>query len=125
MEMTIPDKPNSRLQKYRLTDKGRQWLAQQGSHRGKVRQKGTNLAQHQRPACRVRPVGLMVDSGPYAAMTQAFCMPAFLWADVQPYKDAIQCWCPDVMGNEDISVTNAKRRSPITGKPSASRGRGR
>jgi DNA-binding PadR family transcriptional regulator len=25
--MTIPDKPNSRLQKYRLTDKGRQWLA--------------------------------------------------------------------------------------------------
>lgn len=29
IEMTLPDKPNSRLQKYRLTDKGRQWLSQQ------------------------------------------------------------------------------------------------
>lgn len=28
VEMTIPDKPNSRLQQYRLTDKGRQWLQQ-------------------------------------------------------------------------------------------------
>jgi len=27
---TIPDKPNSRLQRYRLTDRGRQWLAQRG-----------------------------------------------------------------------------------------------
>lgn len=26
--MTLPDKPNSRLQKYRLTDKGQQWLAE-------------------------------------------------------------------------------------------------
>ena len=30
IEMSIPNKPNSRLQKYRLTDKGRQWLAQNG-----------------------------------------------------------------------------------------------
>ena len=28
VEMSIPDKPNSRLQKYRLTDKGRLWLQQ-------------------------------------------------------------------------------------------------
>jgi hypothetical protein len=27
--MTIPDKLNSRLQKYRLTDKGPKWLEQQ------------------------------------------------------------------------------------------------
>jgi Fic family protein len=31
LEMTLPDKPNSRLQKYRLTDKGRQWLALNGT----------------------------------------------------------------------------------------------
>jgi len=28
IEMSIPDKPNTRLQKYRLTDKGRRWLVQ-------------------------------------------------------------------------------------------------
>lgn len=28
IEMTIPNKPNSRLQKYRLTEKGRRWLQQ-------------------------------------------------------------------------------------------------
>jgi Fic family protein len=28
IEMTFPDKPNSSLQQYRLTDKGRRWLAQ-------------------------------------------------------------------------------------------------
>jgi Fic family protein len=28
IEMTLPEKPNSRLQKYRLTEKGRQWLVQ-------------------------------------------------------------------------------------------------
>jgi len=26
LQMTIPDKPNSRLQKYKLTALGRQWL---------------------------------------------------------------------------------------------------
>jgi predicted HTH transcriptional regulator len=31
IEMTIPHKPTSRLQKYRLTDKGRAWLAEERS----------------------------------------------------------------------------------------------
>lgn len=30
VEMTLPDKPNSRSQRYRLTAKGQQWLASQG-----------------------------------------------------------------------------------------------
>ncbi len=31
IKMTLPDKPNSRLLEYRLTDKGRQWLMQHGN----------------------------------------------------------------------------------------------
>ena len=31
--MTIPDKPNSRLQKYRMTEKGRAWLKQSKHNR--------------------------------------------------------------------------------------------
>ncbi|MBQ4199621.1 MAG: DUF4062 domain-containing protein [Kiritimatiellae bacterium] len=33
IEYTIPEKPRSRLQKYRLTEKGRQMLAQKGKHK--------------------------------------------------------------------------------------------
>ncbi|WP_425452262.1 Fic family protein [Stutzerimonas urumqiensis] len=32
IEYTLPDKPNSRLQTYRLTPGGQAHLAQQGSH---------------------------------------------------------------------------------------------
>ena len=32
IEMTLPDKPNSRLQQYRLTDRGKYWL----QHRNKI-----------------------------------------------------------------------------------------
>ena len=31
IEMTLPDKPSSRLQKYRLSEKGRQFLADQAN----------------------------------------------------------------------------------------------
>ena len=31
IEMTMPDKPNSRSQRYRLTAQGQQWLASQGN----------------------------------------------------------------------------------------------
>jgi Fic family protein len=34
IEMTLPGKPNSRLQKYRLTDQGRRWLQRRGVERG-------------------------------------------------------------------------------------------
>ena len=30
IEMTLPGKPNSRLQKYRLTDPGQRWLQRRG-----------------------------------------------------------------------------------------------
>ena len=33
IEYTIPEKPRSRLQKYRLTEKGRQMLAQKGTRK--------------------------------------------------------------------------------------------
>lgn len=32
VEMRLPDKPNSRLQRYRLTEQGRQWLALHKEH---------------------------------------------------------------------------------------------
>lgn len=40
IEMTIPDKPNSRLQRYRLTDKGRQWVQLHSEGQGGVTRHG-------------------------------------------------------------------------------------
>jgi DNA-binding PadR family transcriptional regulator len=34
VEMTVPNKPNSRLQRYRLTDKGQAWLAAKAEDQG-------------------------------------------------------------------------------------------
>jgi ATP-dependent DNA helicase RecG len=34
LEMTLPNQPNSRLQRYRLTEKGKQWLPDQAKRGG-------------------------------------------------------------------------------------------
>ncbi len=46
IEYTIPDKPNSRLQRYRLTAKGRALLAKGGS--GQVRERAAKYGRRRR-----------------------------------------------------------------------------
>jgi DNA-binding PadR family transcriptional regulator len=50
IKMTIPDKPKSRLQRYRLTDKGRAWLRSRlGEDRNDARTPGRSRLRHSNP----------------------------------------------------------------------------